>query len=114
MIQGIEHDKLHDGMFQRNQNRPQEWGFMAWNLRAGADVLFEAYRNAWDPETREPLNPEHERLYTPATMLYGWAMENLIKGFLIKKHGGFELARAANPTAWQKHHISKLAEATGY
>jgi hypothetical protein len=84
----------------------------AWNLRTAADVLFQAWEESWEP-SGEPIHPENEHLDSPATMLYGSAMENAIKGYLIKKHGGFEQARAAIQIAWDRHQISRLAVATG-
>lgn len=116
MLDAEEMKSLLDGVFQRNQNDPKKWGATAWNLRTAADVLFQAYTESWGPEG-EPIRPENKHLDSPATMLYGCAMENAIKGYLIKKHGGFEQARTANQgawqKAWQKHQISRLAEATG-
>jgi hypothetical protein len=112
MLDAEETKSLFDGVFDRNKNDPEEWGATAWNLRAGADVLFQAYRESWEPEG-EPVHPENAHLDSPATMLYGGAMENAIKGYLIKKHGGFEQARAAKRKAWDRHKICELAVATG-
>jgi hypothetical protein len=111
MIGAKEKEKPFDGVFSRNQNHSEEWGALAWTLRTAADVLLAAYRDTWEPGG-EPLHPENEHLDSPATMLYGCAMENAIKGCLIKKHGSFEEARAANQTAWHRHQISSLAVAT--
>ncbi len=112
MLDAEEKKRTLDGLFQRNQNDPKKWGATAWNLRTAADVLFQAFEETWEPG-REPIHPESEHLDSPATMLYGCAMENIIKGYLIKKHGGFEQARAASQIAWDRHQISRLAVATG-
>lgn len=117
---------LYNDVFKKDQNSPEAWGATAANLRIAADVLFQAYGETWEGD--EPLHPENQHLDSPATMLYGCAMENVIKGYLIKKHEGFDKARAANQEAWERagakdqkaweklwqhHKISKLAEATG-
>jgi hypothetical protein len=44
-------------------------------------------------------------------MLYGYALENSIKGVLIKRHGVFEQAKQNHTKAWN-HKILALAEAT--
>jgi hypothetical protein len=111
MLNAEETERLFNGVFMKNQNDPVEWGATAGNLRTAADVLFQAYGETW--EGGEPIHPENEHLDSPATMLYGCAMENAIKGYLIKKHGGFEQARAANEKAWHSHQISRLAVETG-
>jgi hypothetical protein len=46
-------------------------------------------------------------------MLYGWAMENMIKGCLIKRHGGFAPALAGCKSDWKGHRLLDLALATG-
>ena len=104
--------RILDGVFERTKNDPEDWGSTAWTLRTAAVVLLEAYGETWDPDG-EPVHPENEHLDSPASMLYGCAMENMIKGFLIKKHGGFEQARNATRVAWDRHQISQLAGATG-
>jgi hypothetical protein len=104
--------QLFDRMFERDKDDPEEWGATAWNLRTAANVLFDAYGETWEPDG-EPAKPENQNLDSPASMLYGGALENMIKGYLIKKHGGFEQARAADQFAWDRHQISQLAAATG-
>ncbi len=103
---------IFEKVFARHKDNPASWAFTAWNLRTAADVLFDAYRNSASPDG-EPINQENEKLDSPATMLYGFALENLIKGYLIKKHGGFENAITANNNAWQHHRLPTLATATG-
>lgn len=112
MIDPEEKRRLFDRLFNQNKDDPEEWGVTAWNLRTAADVLFEAYKKgcAYDDA---PECPENEHLDSPALMLYGCAMENMIKGYLIKKHGGFEQARATKRFAWDRHQVSELAPATG-
>ena len=111
MIDLEEKKRLFDGVFARKKDDPEDWGATAWNLRTAADVLFEAYGETYEPGG-EPVQPQNQDLDSPASMLYGCAMENMIKGYLIRMHGGFEQARAANQCAWDRHQISKLAVAT--
>lgn len=99
-------------VFARHKDNPASWGFTAWNLRTAADVLFNAYRSNTSPDG-EPINQENEKLDAPATMLYGFALENLVKGYLIKMHGGFDQAAAVNKSAWQSHRLHALAKLTG-
>jgi hypothetical protein len=106
-------DRLFDGLFERSKDNPNAWASTALNLRMAADVLFKAYRESWEPAGEEPRHSENEHLNSPASMLYGCALENAIKGYLIKKHGGFEPARTAHPNAWPKHRLLDLALATG-
>jgi len=101
--------RLFDREFKRNKNDSEEWGATASNLHMAADVVFEAYGQSWNLDG-EPEHPEYKDLDAAATMLYGCAMENMIKGYLIKKHGGFEQARAANQIAWDRHQLPRLAE----
>ena len=105
--------KLFDRVFERTKDDPEDWGSMAWTLMTASDVLLEAFGQTWDGPTGEPVHPENERLDHPASMLYGCAMENMIKGYLVRKYGGFEKARDKYRPAWDRHQISRLAEATG-
>jgi hypothetical protein len=106
-------DRLFDGLFERNKDNPNAWASAALNLRLAADVLFKAYRESWEPNGEEPRHPENEYLNSPASMLYGCALENAIKGCLIKTHRGFESAKLAYQSAWAKHRLLDLAVATG-
>jgi hypothetical protein len=106
-------DQLFDRLFERNKDNPNAWASAALNLRMAADILFEAYRESWEPDGEEPRHPENERLNSPASMLYGCALENAIKGCLIKKHGGFKPAKTEYGNAWARHRLIDLAVATG-
>jgi hypothetical protein len=46
-------------------------------------------------------------------MLYGFALENAIKGYLIEKCRSFEDAMKADKEAWKGHRLQALARATG-
>jgi len=54
------------------------------NLWRAADILFSAYQ-ASTAEDGEPINYEDTELNIPATLLYAYAIENALKGTLIKK-----------------------------
>jgi hypothetical protein len=112
----LENKQFFTKLFEPNKNKPSTWGFTAWDLRAASEVLFETYRHNRD-EDGAPLNPEHERLEMPATMLFGFAVEDLTKGVLIKKHGDFDTAKrevnSLKSRAWS-HDLQTLAIATGF
>lgn len=96
-----------------DQDKADAWGRFADGLRTAAEVLWTTRSQARD-HSGEPVEPQNEQLDTPATMLYGFALENLIKGYLIKKHGGFSKARSSHGVAWSRHRIHDLATATGF
>jgi hypothetical protein len=104
--------KLLERVFDRAKDSPEDWGTMAWTLRTAAEVLLEAHAETWGDPDDAPEKPENERLNGPASMMFGAAMENMIKGYLIKKHSGFEAARKVNQIAWDRHQLLRLAEAT--
>jgi hypothetical protein len=104
-------NKIYDGVFKQKEDS-KEWAFTAADLRRAAEILFEAEHESRYPDG-EPKNPEDEQMDGPATLLCGYAIENAIKGYLIKKHGGLKAAISASGTAWQKHRLGLLAKQTG-
>ena len=112
-MSGNDKKQLFDDWFNEKKDDPHRWGSNASNLKSAAEALFKVHRDWCDPETGEPINHEHERVDAPATMLYGCAMENMIKAYLIKKYGSFETAMGANENAWKRHQIPALADETG-
>ncbi len=78
----------------------------AENLYRAADVLFSAYR-ASTAENGEPINFEDTELNIPATLLYGYAIENAIKGTLIKKLG-LNQDDCKKLPEWHKHDLVSL------
>jgi hypothetical protein len=111
-----ENKRILQQHYHRQHNNPAAWALSAWDLEAASDVLFEKYQNN-NTEDGPPLDLDHERLHIPATMLFGFAVENLLKGVLIKQHGDFAKARKAindvEKGAWN-HNLLVLAEATNY
>jgi len=82
--------ELVDGYYERLKERPEEWHTTADNLKAGAQVLFEAWRQSTD-ENGEPLHLDHLHLVVPACLLYSYyglkggsgneAPELVVKGY---------------------------------
>ncbi len=111
-----ENRRFYEKIYNRLKDSPTAFAFTSLDLRTASEVLFEKYRNNRFPDG-EPIDCDCERLEIPATMLFGYSMENLIKGFLVKMHGGFENAKknvnAARPNAWN-HDLAALGEATGF
>lgn len=100
-----------DGLFKKCKNRPEEWLKTAADLRKSADILFAKCPQGWGQDG-EPINPESLFVLGPASMLYGFALENAIKGCLIMQHGGFDAAYAAHKGNWKSHRLQALAEGT--
>jgi hypothetical protein len=101
-----------DHLFEKGKNQPEAWLTTSTSLRKAADILFSHCPEGWGSDG-EPREPDKLFVLAPATMLYGFAMENAIKGYLIIQHGGFDAAFAANNAAWKGHHLRELAIATG-
>ena len=75
--------EIHDVWFKRTWSA-SSWATSAGNLWRAADILFSAYQ-ASTAENGEPINCEDTELNIPATLLYAYAIENAVKGTLIKK-----------------------------
>lgn len=82
------------------------WAVSAENLLRAADILFSAYQ-ASTAENGEPINCEDTELNIPATLLYGYAIENAIKGTLIKKLG-LKQNDCQRLPGWHKHDLVSL------
>ena len=111
-VDAKKNEELLNGLFERLNERPEDWGDTAENLKAGAEVLFNAWRESTD-ENGEPINLNHLHLAVPACLLYSCYLENLIKGCLIAQHGSFQAAKSACETPWAKHDLRDLAAGTG-
>ncbi len=101
-----------DHLFERNKDQPEAWLTTATNLKKAADILFAECPEGWTLDG-EPINPDKLFVLAPASMLYGFALENAVKGFVIEKCGSFDKAMNANEKAWKGHHLQSLAQATG-
>lgn len=75
-------------LFKQKQH-PDSWAMSAQILVRASEVLFSAYLASTTPEG-EPLEPDDMRLNQPATLLYGYAMENAIKARIIEEKGWSE------------------------
>lgn len=102
---------VFEQVFDRDKNDPWAWAATAERLHRAAVLLFRAHLNSRTPEG-EPLEIEDTELDLPATLLFGYALEAAIKGYLIKRPGEFEKARDTYP-AWGSHQLRELAAATG-
>jgi hypothetical protein len=92
--------EIHDVWFKRTWSA-SSWAANAENLWRAADILFSAYQ-ASTAEDGEPINWEETELNIPATLLYAYAIENAVKGTLIKK---LKLSPCdyQNLHGWRKH-----------
>lgn len=105
--------KLFEGLFKRKLTADY-WGMCARNLWQAAEVLFSAYESS-TAENGEPIHPENTELNIPATLLYGYSMENAIKGLLIKKHNldVTNLSNYKRENEWMHHELVALFNDTG-
>jgi hypothetical protein len=108
----LEMETYFEEQFERRKNNPEAWGETADTLWAAANVLLRAQEENRNLGGGCP-EPEYEHLDSPATLLYGFALENLIKGYLIKKHNSFDNALKAAQGIWKGHNVSVLAAKTG-
>jgi hypothetical protein len=86
------------------------WAANARNLWRAADVLFVAFQQSV-AENGEPINCEDTELDNPATLLYGYAIENAIKGLLIKRLKLNESA-CEKLRGWRQHDLAQLFDQT--
>jgi hypothetical protein len=100
-----------DYLFEKNKNGPEEWLTTATHLKKAADILFAECPTGWAPDG-EPINRDKLFVLAPASMLYGFALENAIKGYLIERSGSYDIAVSANEEAWKGHRLQALAAGT--
>lgn len=91
--------------------KPCAWLSRAENLRRAANILFAACDASRD-EDGEPVNPENTSMDEPATLLYGYAIENAIKGYLIKAYN-WNHERCSKLPEWGEHNLEMLFRKTG-
>lgn len=87
--------------------KAEHWAECAVNLRRAADILFAAHA-ASRAEDGEPVSIEDMGMDIPATLLYGYSMENAIKGVLIKEEG-VTRKNWMQVNGWQGHNLVELA-----
>jgi hypothetical protein len=87
------------------------WMRSAKNLHGAAAILFAAYESATS-ESGEPIRPDDMEMDEPGTLLYGYAMENAIKGHLIAKLN-LNSENARKLSGWSQHNLEELFGQTG-
>jgi hypothetical protein len=101
--------ELNEGDFKKRWCSGN-WALCAENLWRAADILFSAYQES-TAENGEPLHWENTELHIPATLLYAYAMENAIKGLLVRK---LKLNRSGceKVQGWRQHDLAALFDQT--
>jgi hypothetical protein len=114
MIDANDTKRIYEEIFEKRRDDPEAWIFTAMKLRRAAEILFEANETStYEDADGAPVNQENAKMDEPATLLYAHALEDALKGYLIKMHGGFKQAKDSLPDAWKTHRLSAMAEATG-
>ena len=90
--------KFWEQHFKR-MNRPSDWLQSACRLKHGAELLFEAYSSAALLADEERAGDEDFGLAGVATLLYGLAMENMMKAVLLHR-GIAKVAETDGNVSW--------------
>jgi hypothetical protein len=77
-------DKFWEGVF-KGLNDELQWLQSADRLKHGADLLFAAYLKSCELSPEERSQTEDRNMDGIATLLYGLAMENILKAALLKE-----------------------------
>jgi len=111
MVQDNLTQKQREDWF-RDMSQPEQWAGTAANLWQAADILF---REALTDRDGVPFVPENMHMNVPATLLYGYALENAIKGLLIKtrKLNWHDLLSYTKIKQWKQHDLVSLIMDTG-
>lgn len=90
------------------------WAMEAQILKRASDVLFAAHKASTTVDGKPTGEVEDTMLNKPATLLYGYAMENAIKANLIKKFGLNEksLSSWKKENHWKSHNLRSLIAET--
>jgi hypothetical protein len=89
---------------------PSKWALCAHNLWRAADILFSAYKES-TAQNGEPIRPEDTEMHIPATLLYGYAIENALEGLLVKQLT-LKRTECAKLPGWNKHDLAVLFDQT--
>ena len=92
-------DDFGEWLFKEHLNKPGRWRESAERLKRGADLLFGAYESFSQLSGEEQAEAEDTRVTGVATLLYGLAMENMVKAALLKK--GIAKAKADGSVDWK-------------
>jgi hypothetical protein len=112
MSPGQKSRRIITNAFHKYKEDPDQWGDTASLLRRAAQLLFTAEQKSGPDANGEPIHPEDQGIDNPATLLYGYAIENAIKGYLIEKLNGYKNAEQEAGHAWN-HCLCDLAGKTG-
>ena len=107
-------DRSHDQLWDRYYDQlwhPDSWAINADNLRHAAEMLFRLH-SASRAEDGEPIHELDTELDGPATLLLGYAMENAIKGLLIKEKRMASVGAKTKPHGWNAHSLVELINQT--
>src|ERR1035438_1396988 len=77
-------DKFWEGVF-KGLNDELQWLQSADRLKHGADLLFAAYLESCELSPEEQSQTEDRNMDGVATLLYGLAMENILKAVLLRE-----------------------------
>lgn len=93
--------------FSKIENMPNTWALAAYQLNKSGDLIFDAYLAdlvAFE-KGQQPSWSDNLAISVVATMLYGLAIENLLKASIIAKTG-------EKPSSWpgNGHNQEKLSE----
>lgn len=86
-----------EGHFKK-MNRHSDWLQSAYRLKHGADLLFKSYCSAKDLPDEDRAGDDDIGVAGVATLLYGLAMENMIKALLLRD--GTAKLRADGSVEW--------------
>jgi len=86
-------------LFKEHLNKPARWRESAEKLKRGADLLFAAYESFSRLSGEEQAETEDTRVAGVATLLYGLAMENILKAALLKE--GIAKAKDDGSVDWK-------------
>lgn len=107
-------DRSDDHLWDRYYDHlwhPDSWAINADNLRHAAEMLFRLH-SASRAEDGEPIHELDTELDGPATLLLGYAVENAIKGLLIKELGLVSVGVEKKVRGWNQHSLVELIKQT--
>jgi hypothetical protein len=92
-------DTFAEWLFRAHLNKTARWRESAQRLKRGADLLFAAHESFSQLPGEEQAEAEDTRVAGVATLLYGLAMENMIKAVLLKE--GHAQRKADGSVDWR-------------
>ena len=97
LIMPVTNDKFWEQVF-RGLNDELQWLQSVDRLKNGADLLFTAYLESCELSPEEWSQTEDRNMDAVATLLYGLAMENILKAALLKE--GIAKVNSDGSVAW--------------